>query len=161
MSYRMLSVSLLLLCTACAQAQQTGERGRDYARKEYVVTGQKLKEFFTIPARKAPEVKPASNSYCYKAQLDIVCYKVPIHGADERLVGYQEPYEAGKAPEGGASMQQGIVVDQTYMDAPPQPVSVRDTAPYAAPAGAAPMVSSPTKNGAPAETGPRPLMDKL
>ncbi len=60
-------------------------------------TGKHLKDWWMYkPEELPPNVIP--DSYCYRAQGDVLCYRAPVAGWEHRLVGYQGTFAAAPPP---------------------------------------------------------------
>ena len=70
------------------------------------------------------------STFCYKVQSDILCYKEPRSGWENRMVGYQEPLRPKTAlrPQPPRYAQAGGDTLESLMIAPPSDPSVQ-TAP--------------------------------
>lgn len=129
----------------------------------------------------APRV--SQQGYCYKTLAEIECYKTPIAGEEERLVGKQEnppsfaqdayPYPAAVAGQGSSVPPAGATVEtpgginvadlpgtsQPMPDLSPPVVSGQDWQAVPEPAAApAPVVSSRNTAEIPAYRRPRELI---
>lgn len=82
-------VGLLLPLAACsAPAQQTAERLTTNLRDNFYETTQRLEKIITEKPQK-PQPKSVAASYCYNVYQDILCYRAPMPGWENRLAGYQ------------------------------------------------------------------------
>lgn len=82
----------LFSVSACAGARETVARANDDVRYEAGESYKKVRGYLAWKRAPQPIVEQYNpERYCYKLQSDIVCYNEPVAGADNTLVGYQEP----------------------------------------------------------------------
>ena len=79
--------SLALLVSACGDARQNADRVGDGLKENYDKTSERIKAWMT-PTPKKPKQEVAA-SYCYQSLQDILCYRQPMPGWENRLIGYQ------------------------------------------------------------------------
>lgn len=81
-----LTTAAILLC-ACGDAEEHTGRIVHGISENYHHTADKIDEWTTATPKKQKHEVPAS--YCYQALQDILCYRQPMPGWEDRLVGYQ------------------------------------------------------------------------
>lgn len=74
--------------TAEDNAKRHTMRVANNVRDQVKKTAQKMREWWLepLPQQAIPAVPP---SYCYQVMQDIVCYRQPVPGKTQQLVGYQ------------------------------------------------------------------------
>ncbi len=68
--------------------ERAGSRIADNVRDQVKKTNRKVRDWWLTPL-KEPQPKVVSNSYCYRVMQDILCYREPMPGWEQRLVAYQ------------------------------------------------------------------------
>lgn len=68
----------------------TSQRMQHAVREEVREINRSIQNYITPEPKKPLRPIPVS-SYCYRAYGDVVCYRDPVPGGEERLIGYQEP----------------------------------------------------------------------
>lgn len=77
------------------QAKSTAGRVANHFRDNVKATGRHIRDWWNYdPKPGHPQSVP--DSYCYRAQGDVLCYRAPMPGWEHRLVGYQGTF--AKAP---------------------------------------------------------------
>jgi hypothetical protein len=81
------------------QAKSTTTRIADGIRDNVHATGRHLKDWWNYdPNAHVATRQPVPNSYCYRAQTDVTCYRAPMPGWENRLVGYQGTFAEAPQP---------------------------------------------------------------
>jgi hypothetical protein len=80
------------------QAKSTTTRVATQIRDNVHATGKHLKDWWFYDPAAHVEAKTVPNSYCYKTQGDVLCYRAPMPGWENRLVGYQGTYAEAPPP---------------------------------------------------------------
>ena len=58
-------------------------------RDKAKVTGEKLRTWLITPAPSKKPDQSIASSYCYRSQADVLCYRQPMAGWENRLVAFQ------------------------------------------------------------------------
>lgn len=117
----------LFALSACGEMQENIYRAQTEVQKEASVTLDKVQGYLQVPKYKKASPKEPPPSYCYRTGGDILCYKQPLPGQEDRLVGYQSTI----APE-------ALVASKAKVrEVKPMPPRVVKPVPASAPAPAA------------------------
>ncbi len=85
-----LCFSALMLLAACGEAQQANaHRAKNMVLVEAKNTGEGWRKFFSIDKPADPYPRAVAPAYCYRLQTDVLCYRRPQAGMEDRLVGQQ------------------------------------------------------------------------
>lgn len=76
------------LC-ACAPAEETGKFVAGSLKDNIYHTAYAIGDWANTPPKGKGDKLPMRHSYCYKVQMDILCYRQPMPGLETQLVGYQ------------------------------------------------------------------------
>jgi hypothetical protein len=80
------------------RTKSTTTRIANHVRDNVKATGKHVKEWWSYDPNAKKEVKTIPNSYCYRAQGDVLCYRAPMPGWEHRLVGYQGTFAQAPPP---------------------------------------------------------------
>lgn len=79
------------------RVESTALRVAGIVRDNVKVTARKVKDWWTYePDARPPRSVP--DSYCYRTQGDVLCYRSPMPGWEHRLVGYQGTFAEPPPP---------------------------------------------------------------
>ena len=91
-------MGLMLPLAACsAPSQHAGEQLATDLRDNIYNTSERIQKWvMTKPVK--PQPQPVAATYCYSAYQDILCYRAPMPGWEDRLVAYQGTNAMPPAP---------------------------------------------------------------
>ncbi len=113
---RLSVVIIAAALSACTPAAESGSRIAYSVRESAIVTGEKIKDYFTYRPKVPPPTPMLAPRFCYRTVTDIICYDQPRPGAENRLVGWQ-------AEPGTAASSETLMVTQTYLQPSAAPVT--------------------------------------
>jgi hypothetical protein len=82
-------VIAMLGLSACVPAKQGSEWMADKAKNDVYHTQKAVKEWAMTPPPEPGALLPTASTYCYHAQTDVLCYRQPMPGWENRLIAYQ------------------------------------------------------------------------
>ncbi len=131
----MVILALSLSIAGCKDFMDGTQRAGYNIRKEVVKTSNRVSDYFRVEEKKPePKRQVMAPRYCYKVLTDVVCYRNPQPGAENRLVGYYEP------PAQDASV---LAASDSFVVPPAQQVYVKPL---------------PVAGGGTSEQNPQPLI---
>ena len=80
---------LSVAVSGCEPAKETGLFVADNVKDSIYSTVYTVQDWAMTPPKGKGEPLPVANSYCYRAQTDVLCYRQPMPGWEGRLVAYQ------------------------------------------------------------------------
>jgi hypothetical protein len=80
------------------QAKSTTTRVANQIRDNVHATARHLKNWWTYDPNAQVANKTVPDSYCYRAQGDVLCYRAPMPGWENRLIGYQGTFAKAPSP---------------------------------------------------------------
>lgn len=114
-----------VMTVGCAPAVESAQTLADDLRDNVYATASKVEEWATEPAKPPKTAKDVSNSYCYRALQDILCYRQPMPGWETRLVAYQgtnapppPAYTMELLPQSAADAKAGVGVSKVAASKP-------------------------------------------
>lgn len=86
---RLISICAVIPLAGCSASSQmaSGRLATDLRDNVYNTSERLQKWVLTKPEK--PQPKPVAASYCYNVYQDILCYRSPMPGWENRLAGYQ------------------------------------------------------------------------
>jgi len=103
----------LIALTACTAPQTALNEANDMKANIYQTSGE-VKDWFLTPPPKNERV-PVASTYCYKVFQDILCYRQPMPGYEDRLIAYQ----GTNAEPPPAAMMQPLSTQESDMSKQP------------------------------------------
>ena len=129
---RLLPCALLALAlSACEAIRDASDHAADNSKKVLYDTKERWRDLLTYKPRESEPKEPLSQTrYCYRMQMDIVCYDTVQVGLTAPLVGYQDGDQFSWFKKGGGSFgfsaphdQPAVVAESTAKATPFKPQS--------------------------------------
>ena len=105
---RILNVSCAVMGFAlagCEAVRDASDHAADNSKKVIYDTKERWRDLLTYkPRTTPPQAQGPQTRYCYRMQMDIVCYDAPQIGLTAPLIGYQDGTHFSWYKQGGGSL---------------------------------------------------------
>ena len=87
-----------LLLGACTSTVESAKTLAEDLKTNVYETSYKIKDWAMTPPASNKDPKEVANAYCYQVLQDILCYRQPMPGWENKLVGYQGTHATTPPP---------------------------------------------------------------